>query len=159
MVLEGSGFRVYNYLRNATHFCEEYRMNSTLHKAVASFYNLIYECQAFASTMGRIDLAEQDRYLGRVEGLNWVLDRCQELEDVDMREAKKGQFYITDPQRSLANNWSTPTSAARLVSLSRAQTSATRGRSRSKTSSKARRPPRPSRITRNGKRPARRRSQ
>ena len=34
--------------------------------------------------MGRIDLTEQDRYLGRVEGLNWVLDRCQELEDVDM---------------------------------------------------------------------------
>ena len=59
-------------------------MNSTLHKAVGSFYNLIYECQAFASTMGRIDMAEQDRYLGRVEGLNWVLDRCQELEDIDM---------------------------------------------------------------------------
>ena len=59
-------------------------MNSTLHRAVASYYNLIYEAQAFASTMGRIDLGEQDRYLGRVEGLNWVLDRCQELEDVDM---------------------------------------------------------------------------
>jgi len=59
-------------------------MNSTLHKAVASFYNLIYECQAFASIMGRIDQAEQDRHLGKVEGLNWVLDRCQELEDVDM---------------------------------------------------------------------------
>ena len=59
-------------------------MNSTLHRAVASFYNLIYEAQAFASTMGRIDVTEQDRYLGRVEGLNWVLDRCQELEDVDM---------------------------------------------------------------------------
>ena len=59
-------------------------MNSTLHRAVASFYNLIYEAQAFASTMARIDLAEQERYLGRVEGLNWVLDRCQELEDVDM---------------------------------------------------------------------------
>jgi hypothetical protein len=59
-------------------------MNSTLHRAVASFYNLIYEAQAFASTMGRIDTAEQERYFGRVEGLNWVLDRCQELEDVDM---------------------------------------------------------------------------
>lgn len=59
-------------------------MNSILHRAVASFYNLIYEAQAFASTMGRIDAAEQDRYFGRVEGLNWVLDRCQELEDVDM---------------------------------------------------------------------------
>ncbi len=59
-------------------------MNSTLHRAVASFYNLIYEAQAFASTMGRIDSAEQERYNGRVEGLNWVLDRCQELEDVDM---------------------------------------------------------------------------
>jgi hypothetical protein len=41
-------------------------MNSTLHRAVASFYNLIYEGQAFASTMGRIDLSEQERYLGRV---------------------------------------------------------------------------------------------
>lgn len=59
-------------------------MNSTLHKAISSFYNLIYEAQAFASTMGRIDQTEQERYLGRVEGLNWVLDRCQELEDVDM---------------------------------------------------------------------------
>ncbi|RMH08185.1 MAG: hypothetical protein D6704_03535 [Nitrospirae bacterium] len=59
-------------------------MNSTLHRAVASFYNLIYEAQAFASTMARIDSADQDRYLGRVEGLNWVLDRCQEFEDVDM---------------------------------------------------------------------------
>ena len=57
-------------------------MNSTLHRAVASFYNLIYEGQAFASTMGRIDLAEQDRYLGKVEGLNWVLDRCQIRLDV-----------------------------------------------------------------------------
>lgn len=59
-------------------------MNSTLHRAVASFYNLIYEAQAFATTMSRIDSADQDRYLGRVEGLNWVLDRCQDFEDVDM---------------------------------------------------------------------------
>lgn len=59
-------------------------MNSTLHRAVSSFYNLVYEAQAFATTMARIDTGEQDRYLGRVEGLNWVLDRCQELEDVDM---------------------------------------------------------------------------
>jgi len=59
-------------------------MNSTLHRAVSSFYNLIYEAQAFATTMARIDSANQDRYLGRVEGLNWVLDRCQDFEDVDM---------------------------------------------------------------------------
>ena len=59
-------------------------MNSTLHRAVSSFYNLIYEAQAFATTMARIDSADQDRYLGRVEGLNWVLDRCQDFEDVDM---------------------------------------------------------------------------
>ena len=59
-------------------------MNSTLHRAVSSFYNLIYEAQAFATTMARIDSADQDRYFGRVEGLNWVLDRCQELEDVDV---------------------------------------------------------------------------
>ena len=58
-------------------------MNSTLHRAVSSFYNLIYEAQAFATTMARIDSADQDRYLGRVEGLNWVLDRCQDFEDVD----------------------------------------------------------------------------
>jgi len=59
-------------------------MNSTLHRAVSSFYNLIYEAQAFATIMARIDSADQDRYLGRVEGLNWVLDRCQDFEDVDM---------------------------------------------------------------------------
>jgi hypothetical protein len=59
-------------------------MNSTLHRAVSSFYNLIYEAQAFATTMARIDSADQDRYLGQVEGLNWVLDRCQDFEDVDM---------------------------------------------------------------------------
>ena len=59
-------------------------MNSTLHRAVSSFYNLIYEAQAFATTMARSDSADQDRYLGRVEGLNWVLDRCQDFEDVDM---------------------------------------------------------------------------
>ncbi|MCH8039876.1 MAG: hypothetical protein IH977_05950 [Nitrospinae bacterium] len=59
-------------------------MNSTLHKAVSSFYNLIYEAQAFATIMARIDSTDQDRYLGRVEGLNWVLDRCQDFEDVDM---------------------------------------------------------------------------
>ena len=59
-------------------------MNSTLHKAVASFYNMIYEGQAFDTSMGRIDTAYQERYFGRVEGLNWVLDRCQELEDVDV---------------------------------------------------------------------------
>ncbi len=29
-------------------------MNSTLHKAISSFYNLIYEAQAFATTMARI---------------------------------------------------------------------------------------------------------
>lgn len=59
-------------------------MNSTLLKAVSSFYNLIYEGQAFASSMGKIDVADQERYFGRVEGLNWVLDRCQELEDIDV---------------------------------------------------------------------------
>jgi hypothetical protein len=45
-------------------------MNSTLQRAVTSFYNLVYEAQTFATT-------------GRIEGLNWVLDRCQELEDMD----------------------------------------------------------------------------
>ncbi len=59
------------------------RMSSTLQKAVTSFYNLIYEAQAFATTMARIDTADQEHYSGKIEGLNWVLDRCQELEDMD----------------------------------------------------------------------------
>ena len=58
-------------------------MNPTLQRAVTSFYNLIYEAQTFATTMSRIDTAEQEHYAGRIEGLNWVLDRCQELEDMD----------------------------------------------------------------------------
>ena len=58
-------------------------MTSTLQRAVASFYNRIYEAQAFATTMSRIDMAEQEHYAGKIEGLNWVLDRCQELEDTD----------------------------------------------------------------------------
>ena len=58
-------------------------MNPTLQRAVTSFYNLVYEAQTFATTMSRIDTAEQEHYAGRIEGLNWVLDRCQELEDMD----------------------------------------------------------------------------
>jgi hypothetical protein len=54
-----------------------------LQRAVTSFYSLVYEAQAFATTMARIDVADQDHYAGRIEGLNWVLDRCQELEDMD----------------------------------------------------------------------------
>ena len=42
----------------------------------------IFEAQTFATTMSRIDTAEQEHYAGRIEGLNWVLDRCQELEDM-----------------------------------------------------------------------------
>lgn len=58
-------------------------MNPTLQRAVTSFYNMIYEAQAFATSMSRLDAAEQEHYAGRIEGLNWVLDRCQELEDMD----------------------------------------------------------------------------
>ena len=58
-------------------------MNPTLQRAVTSFYNLVYEGQAFATCMSRLDAAEQEHYAGRIEGLNWVLDRCQELEDMD----------------------------------------------------------------------------
>ena len=58
-------------------------MNSTLQRAVTSFYNLVYEAQTFATTMARIDTAEHEQYTGRIEGLNWVLDRCQELEEMD----------------------------------------------------------------------------
>ena len=48
-------------------------MNPTLQRAVTSFYNLVYEAQTFATTMSRIDTAEQEHYAGRIEGLNWVL--------------------------------------------------------------------------------------
>ena len=58
-------------------------MISTLQKAVTSFYNLVYEAQTFATTMSRIDTADQEHYAGKIEGLNWVLDRCQELEEMD----------------------------------------------------------------------------
>ncbi|MEW6545175.1 MAG: hypothetical protein AB1411_16410 [Nitrospirota bacterium] len=58
-------------------------MNPTLQRAVTSFYNLVYEAQTFATTMARLDVADQEHYAGRIEGLNWVLDRCQELEDMD----------------------------------------------------------------------------
>jgi hypothetical protein len=58
-------------------------MNPALQRAVTSFYNLVYEAQAFATAMARLDTAEQEHYTGRIEGLNWVLDRCQELENLD----------------------------------------------------------------------------
>lgn len=58
-------------------------MSSPLQKAVTSFYNLIYEAQSFATSMSRIDIADQEHYAGKIEGLNWVLDRCQEFEDMD----------------------------------------------------------------------------
>jgi len=58
-------------------------MNPTLQRAVTSFYNLVYEAQTFATTMARLDAADQEHYAGRIEGLNWVLDRCQELEEMD----------------------------------------------------------------------------
>ncbi len=43
-------------------------MNPTLQRAVTSFYNLIYEAQTFATTMSRIDIAEQEHCAGRIEG-------------------------------------------------------------------------------------------
>ncbi len=58
-------------------------MNPTVQRAVTSFYNLVYEAQSFATAMSRLDMAEQEHYAGRIEGLNWVLDRCQELEEMD----------------------------------------------------------------------------
>jgi len=58
-------------------------MNQTLQRAVTSFYNLVYEAQTFATAVARLDAAEQEHYGGKIEGLNWVLDRCQELEDMD----------------------------------------------------------------------------
>lgn len=77
-------------------------MSSTLQKAVTSFYNLIYEAQAFATTMSRIDTAEQEHYAGRIEGLNWVLDRCQELEDVDTNVSPSSlQRVLTDVKSDL----------------------------------------------------------
>jgi hypothetical protein len=64
-------------------YVEEVRMNQTLQRAVTSFYNLVYEAQTFATTMARLDAADQEHYAGRIEGLNWVLDRCQDLEEMD----------------------------------------------------------------------------
>jgi len=58
-------------------------MNPTLQRAVTSFYNLVYEAQTFATAMARLDAADQEHYAGKIEGLNWVLDRCQELEEMD----------------------------------------------------------------------------
>lgn len=77
-------------------------MNSMLQRAVSSFYNLIYEAQTFATTMARIDVADQEHYAGRIEGLNWVLDRCQELEDVDANLSPSSlQRVLTDVKSDL----------------------------------------------------------
>ncbi len=77
-------------------------MSSTLQKAVTSFYNLIYEAQAFATSMSRIDIADQEHYAGRIEGLNWVLDRCQELEDMDTNITPSSlQRVLTDVKSDL----------------------------------------------------------
>ncbi|MBK9111260.1 MAG: hypothetical protein IPM88_06135 [Nitrospira sp.] len=58
-------------------------MNPTLQRAVTSFYNLGVRSPDFRDHHVSIDTAEQEHYAGRIEGLNWVLDRCQELEDMD----------------------------------------------------------------------------
>ena len=77
-------------------------MNSTLQRAVTSFYNLVYEAQTFATTLARIDVADQDLYAGRIEGLNWVLDRCQELEDMDTNLTPASlQRILTDVKSDL----------------------------------------------------------
>jgi hypothetical protein len=77
-------------------------MNSTLQRAVTSFYNLVYEAQTFATTMSRLDSADQDHYGGRIEGLNWVLDRCQELEDMDANLTPSSlQRVLTDVKSDL----------------------------------------------------------
>ena len=77
-------------------------MSSTLQKAVTSFYNLVYEAQAFATTMSRIDTADQEHYSGRIEGLNWVLDRCQQLEDMDANVTPSSlQRVLTDVKSDL----------------------------------------------------------
>src|SRR6476619_3874236 len=77
-------------------------MNSTLQRAVTSFYNLVYEAQTFATTMARLDSAEQEHYAGRIEGLNWVLDRCRELEDMDANLTPSSlQRVLTDVKSDL----------------------------------------------------------
>ncbi len=70
-------------LGNFNQLDEAKGMNPTLQRAVKSFYNLVYEAQTLATTMARLDTADHEHYSGRIEGLNWVLDRCQELEDMD----------------------------------------------------------------------------
>ena len=77
-------------------------MNPGLQRAVRSFYNLIYEAQTFATTISRIDAGEQEHYSGRIEGLNWVLDRCQELEDMDANlTASSLQRVLTEVKSDL----------------------------------------------------------
>jgi len=77
-------------------------MNPTLQRAVTSFYNLVYEGQTFATTMARLDSADQDHYAGRIEGLNWVLDRCRELEDMDANLTPSSlQRVLTDVKSDL----------------------------------------------------------
>jgi len=75
-------------------------MNSTLQRAVTSFYNLVYEAQTFATTMARIDTAEHEQYTGRIEGLNWVLDRCQELEEMDTNLSPSGLHRVLTDVKS-----------------------------------------------------------
>ncbi|MDR4473597.1 MAG: hypothetical protein MRJ92_13465 [Nitrospira sp.] len=58
-------------------------MNPTLQRAVTSFYNLSTRPRHLRPPCLESDTAEQEHYAGRIEGLNWVLDRCQELEDMD----------------------------------------------------------------------------
>jgi hypothetical protein len=77
-------------------------MNSSLQRAVTSFYNLVYEAQTFATTMSRLDSADLEQYGGRIEGLNWVLDRCQELEDMDTNLTPSSlQRVLTDVKSDL----------------------------------------------------------
>jgi hypothetical protein len=52
--------------------------------------------------MSRLDSADQDHYGGRIEGLNWVLDRCQELEDMDTNLTPSSlQRVLTDVKSDL----------------------------------------------------------
>ena len=52
--------------------------------------------------MSRLDSADLEHYGGRIEGLNWVLDRCQELEDMDTNLTPSSlQRVLTDVKSDL----------------------------------------------------------
>src|SRR5438094_318558 len=83
-------------------------MNSTLQRAVTSFYNLVYEAQTFATTMARLDTADQEHYAGKIEGLNWVCDLSRAWRPHRPRRdpARSGEVAVEGRGRLWPSGWS-----------------------------------------------------